>query len=181
MNHILPAIRNYLFLTVVLGLLYPLMITIVGQAAFPKQAGGSLVERNGKVIGSELIAQKFSSDRYFWPRPSAIDFNPLPSGGSNLGPTSSALKEAVRERQAKLGSNVPQALLFASASGLDPDIDPKSAMYQVERIAKVRGMSEEAVRSIVRKNIEGRQIGFLGEERVNVLKLNLSLDVALER
>jgi len=176
MNHILPAVRTYLFMTILLGLLYPVIITVIGQNTFPRQANGSLIERNGKVIGSQLIAQKFENDRYFWPRPSATDYNPLPSGGSNLGPTSAALKEAFSSRQSKLGLDAPKALLFASGSGLDPEIDVASAMFQIPRIARTRGMPEEELRSIISVNIEKRQFRFLGEERLNVLKLNLALD-----
>lgn len=163
-------------MTVLVGLLYPIAVTVVGQAAFPKQANGSLIERDGKVIGSELIAQKFEADRYFWPRPSATDFNPLPSGGSNLGPISAALKESVHLRQAKLGLEAPQSLIFASGSGLDPEIDPRAALYQVPRVAKGRGVPEETIRRIVMRQIQKRQLGFLGEERINVLKLNLAFD-----
>ena len=176
MNYILPAIKNYLFMTVLLGLLYPIVVTMIGQAAFSKQASGSLIERGGKIIGSELIAQKFEADQYFWPRPSATDFNPLPSGGSNLGPTSAVLKESVSLRQAKLGKDAPQSLLFTSGSGLDPEISPKAALYQIPRIAKARGVPEAILRSIVLIQIQKRQLGFLGEERINVLKLNLALD-----
>lgn len=176
MKNFILALRSYIYLTVLLGLLYPAFVTLIGQFTFSKQANGSLVQKDGKIIGSELIAQKFESDRYFWPRPSAVDFNPLPSGGSNLGPTSLSLKEAMVARQAKAGDVAPQSLLFSSASGLDPEIDPKAAAYQIPRIAKARGMPEENLRSIVASITERRQLGFLGEERVNVLRLNLALD-----
>lgn len=183
MNHVYgavkPAIRIYLVLTLLLGLLYPLLVTGIGQLAFPKTAQGSLIERNGVVIGSEFIAQKFESARYFWARPSAIDYNPLPSGGTNLGPTSKALKEAATERQGKLGANAPQGLLFASASGLDPQIDLESALFQISRVAQARNVPADTLRSTVMAHLESRQAGFLGEERVNVLKLNLALDAAL--
>lgn len=180
MKQYLLALRIYLFMTVICGLLYPLAVTVIGQSAFARQANGSLIERNGKVIGSELIAQKFESDKYFWARPSATDFNPLPSGGSSLGPTSAALKEAFTSRSAKLGLGAPDDLLFASASGLDPHISPKAALFQVPRVAKARGVPEANVRSKVEAAIERRQLGFLGEERVNVLKLNLALDGAID-
>lgn len=163
-------------MTVLLGLLYPVVVTVIGQTAFSKQANGSLIERGGKIIGSELIAQKFENEKYFWPRPSATDYNPLPSGGSNLGPTSASLQELVNSKRAKLGVDAPQSLLFASASGLDPEIDQAAALYQAPRIAKVRGVPEEVVRRIISANIEKRQLGFLGEERVNVLRINLALD-----
>jgi K+-transporting ATPase ATPase C chain len=177
MNHLMPAIRTYIVLTLLLGLIYPVAITGLGQALFAKRARGSLIEIEGKVVGSSLIAQKFEMPKYFWPRPSSIDFNPLASGGSNLGPTSQALKDAVQGRQAKLGAlPAPQGLLFASASGLDPHIDLDSAIYQIPRIAQARGMPVEEVRSTVLSQLEKRDLGFLGEERVNVLKLNLALD-----
>ena len=161
MNHIIHSLRSYLFLTLILGLVYPMFVTVIGQTLFSKQATGSMIEKNGKIIGSALIAQKFENEKYFWPRPSAVDFNPLPSGGSNLGPTSSALKETVIARQAKVGADAPQSLLFASGSGLDPEIDPEGALYQIPRIAKVRGMPEETIRSIITANTEKRQLGFL--------------------
>lgn len=176
MTHSLSSVRAYFFLTVLTGLLYPLIVTLVGKTAFPYQAGGSLIESQGRIVGSELIAQKFEAERYFWARPSATDFNPLPSGGSNLGPTSGALKEAVTSRLTRLGAGAPMELGFASASGLDPEISPEGALYQVPRVAKARGVPEEVVRSRVVDAIAGRQLGVFGEERVNVLKLNLALD-----
>lgn len=176
MKHILPAIRSYLVFTLLLGLLYPLLVTLVGQAAFSKEANGSLIEKDGKIIGSELIAQKFESERYFWSRSSATDYNPLPSGGTNLAPTSGVLKEAVNSRAAKLGRGAPQELLFASGSGLDPHISPETALFQIPRVAKERGMPEDELRSMVNSLVEKRQLGFLGEDRINVLKLNLALD-----
>lgn len=176
MKYFFPAVRSYLVLTLLLGLIYPVLMTGFGQTLFPKQASGSLIELNDKIIGSELIAQKFESPRYFWPRPSATDYNPMPSGGSNLGPTSKGLKEAVEARKVKLGALAPQGLLFASASGLDPETDLESALYQVSRVAEARGVPTEVIRSKVQAQLEKRELGFLGEEKINILKLNLALD-----
>jgi K+-transporting ATPase ATPase C chain len=184
MRHILPALRNYLFITVLVGLLYPLAMTGLAQVFFPYQANGSLIEKDGHVVGSGLLSQKFTTPRYFWPRPSAVDYNPLPSGGSNLGPISADLLKATQDRAkalgvtdpAKIAETVPQELLFASGSGLDPEIDLESALFQVSRVAQARGVPEAAIRSKVQESLEARQLGFLGEERVNVLKLNLALD-----
>ena len=171
------SVRSYLAFTVLLGFMYPLLIMAIGQTAFPKKAQGSFLEANGKIVGSSLIAQKFESPRYFWPRPSAVDYNPLASGGSNLGPTSKALKEAVDARKQKLAPDAPEELLFASGSGLDPEIDKASALYQISRVAHARGVPEETIRNKVTAHLEARDLGFLGEERINVLKLNLSLDL----
>lgn len=176
MKHLLPAIRIYLFLTLLVGVLYPAVVTIIGQLAFPNQANGSFIESHGQLVGSELIAQKFENEKYFWPRPSAIDFNPLSSGGSNLGPTSSGLKEAFESRAAKLGKDAPQDLLFASASGLDPDLSTEGALFQIPRVAKARGVPEETLRRMVLDSVHKRQLGFLGEDTVNVLKINIALD-----
>lgn len=163
-------------MTFLLGLIYPSLVTLIGQLGFPRLANGSLIEKDGKLVGSDLIAQKFESEKYFWPRPSAVDFNPLPSGGSNLGPTSASLKDAVESRRLKLGSKAPLDLLFTSASGLDPHISPEAAFYQIPRVAKARGVSESELKGQVIRLLERRQFGFLGEDRVNVLKLNLALD-----
>jgi K+-transporting ATPase ATPase C chain len=160
-----------LVLTVLLGLGYPVAMTALSQALMPAQANGSLILQGETVVGSGLIAQKFSKPQYFWPRPSAVDFNPQPSGGSNLSPASAALKTAMGER-----GSVPQDLLFTSASGLDPDISPAAAAYQVERVAQARGLAPAAVQEIVRLYNSLSQVGFLGEPRVHVLPLNLALD-----
>ncbi len=176
MKQILPALRSYLIFTLLCGLIYPVVVTLVGQSAFKNEANGSLIQRDGKVLGSILIAQKFENDRYFWGRPSAIDYNPLPSGGTNLGPTSQALKEAVGSRSRKLGNAAPKDLVYASGSGLDPHVSPEAALYQIPRISKVRGVPSEELRSMVLKLVENRQLGFLGEERINILRLNLALD-----
>lgn len=175
-NQFVPALRMLVALTIVTGVAYPLVVTVIAQALFRRQAEGSLIERDGKVVGSELVSQKFESDRYFWSRPSAGDYNPLPSGGSNLGSTSKALKERVEATKAKIGADAPQDLVFASASGLDPHITPEAALYQIARVAKARGLPEDQLRSLVGAKTEGLQLGFLGERRVNVLALNLELD-----
>jgi K+-transporting ATPase ATPase C chain len=173
-----------LFLTLFLGLGYPVLMTGFSKVLFPGQANGSLQYRpDGQVMGSVLIGQKFEQLKYFWGRPSAVDFNPMPSGGSNLGPTSKALKQAYEERLAKVQAAhpgqteaPPPDLLFASASGVDPHISPLAARYQINRVAQARGMDVKIIESLIQKATEGRQFGFLGEERVNVLMLNQALD-----
>jgi potassium-transporting ATPase KdpC subunit len=179
------AIRFTIVTTIVFGLGYPLLVTGLSQLIFPKQANGSLIEKNGQVIGSRLLAQGFSGDKYFHPRPSAAGngYDPLASGGSNLGPTNQALVTRVQQDVAKWqqenpGKAIPSDLVTASGSGLDPDISPASAEFQVPRVARARGMSVEDVRRIVGKHTQGRQLGILGEARVNVLELNLELDEA---
>jgi K+-transporting ATPase ATPase C chain len=181
-----PAIVVLIVLTVVTGVVYPLVVTGIAQLLFPHQANGSLIVKDGKVLGSALIAQPFDDPKYFWARPSAT--SPFPnnagaSSGSNLSPTNPALIKAVQDRVDALRaadpgntSRVPVDLVTASGSGLDPHISPAAALYQLPRVAKARGMSEDAVRALVDKNTEGRQLGFLGEPRVNVLLLNLALD-----
>lgn len=179
------ALRLFLILTIITGVIYPMFTTLIGQIAFSEKANGSLVKANGKIIGSSLIGQKFKDDRYFWPRPSAIDYNPLPSGGSNLGPTSAALKDSVTVRRdamerANPGSvTVPIDLLFASGSGLDPDISPQAARFQIDRVAHARGLdNNDKIRLIelVEKHIKQPDFGIFGEPRINVLKLNMALD-----
>jgi K+-transporting ATPase ATPase C chain len=181
---IFPAARMLLVLTVLTGIIYPLIITLAAGLIFPAQANGSLQMVNVQMVGSELIAQKFESNRYFWPRPSATDYNVFPSGGSNLGPTSTALQKAVQERAAVIRQSndladdavIPSDLLFASASGLDPHISPEAAQLQVDRVAATRHVPAEKVAALVDQFTEGPQFGLLGQPRVNVLLLNLALD-----
>lgn len=181
-----PALVVLALLSVVTGVLYPALVTGAGALAFPDQASGSLVRRGGRVVGSRLIGQAFSSPRYFWSRPSATSpaYNAGASSGSNLGPTNPALGSLVRSRVAALralGTDttpVPVDLVTASGSGLDPDISPASAEYQVPRVARARGLSEAAVRAAVRRHTAERTVGIFGERRVNVLLLNLDLDSA---
>jgi K+-transporting ATPase ATPase C chain len=176
----------FLLLTIVTGVAYPAFVTLVAQLAFPEQASGSLLRSDGKVVGSRLIGQSFSSPRYFWGRPSAT--GPMPnngavSSGSNHGPTNPALTAAIESRVAALraadpgnAARVPVDLVTASASGLDPHISLAAADYQVPRVARERGLSEDRVRQLVRDATQGRTFGVLGEPRVNVLQLNLALD-----
>jgi K+-transporting ATPase ATPase C chain len=197
LREIRPAILVLLALTLITGLAYPLAITGVAGAIFPKQAQGSLIERDGKVVGSALIGQEFKSDRYFHGRPSAsttpdpadssktvaAPYNAANSGGSNLGPTSKALNDRIKEDVEKLkaenpSSPVPVDLVTTSASGLDPDISPDAALFQVPRVAKARNLPEASVRDMVNQKTQGRLFGLFGEPRVNVLALNLALDAA---
>jgi K+-transporting ATPase ATPase C chain len=176
----------FLLLTLLTGVLYPLAITGVAQLLFPRQARGSLIERDGQIAGSELLGQEFTADRYFWGRPSAtgpMPYNGAASSGSNLGPTNPALKERVMARAAALRKAnptqqgaIPVDLLTASGSGLDPHISPAAAEYQAERVAQVRGLAPDAVRRLVQQHVEPRQWRVFGEPRVNVLQLNLALD-----
>ena len=178
-----PALVMTLLFALLLGLAYPLAITGIGQLVFPHQANGSLIEDKGQIVGSELLAQGFATDRYFHPRPSAAGkgYDPLASAGSNLGPASQALHDRVagdiKTLQASVpGSNVPLDLVTASASGLDPDITPGAALYQLPRVAKARRIDAEQLRVIVMGATEHPLLGFLGEDRVNVLMLNRQLD-----
>ncbi len=181
-----PALVVLLLLAGVTGLLYPLVVTGLAQLFFPRQANGSMIERGGVVQGSEWIGQPFSDPRYFWGRPSATGpfaYNAAASSGSNLGPSNPALEQAVKERvqalQAADPGNtqpVPVDLVTASASGLDPHISVAAALYQAGRVARLRGLSEAQVLDLVAQYTSGRQLGFLGEPRVNVLLLNLALD-----
>ena len=197
LREIRPAIVLLLGLTLITGLAYPLAMTAIAGVAFPKQAEGSLIERDGKVVGSSLIGQEFKSDKYFHGRPSATSapdpadatktvsapYNAANSGASNLGPTSKALNDRVKEDVDKLKAENPSAevpidLVTTSGSGLDPDISPEGALFQVPRVAKARNMPEDRVRQLVTNSTEGRLAGLLGEPRVNVLALNLALDAA---
>lgn len=185
-EHIRPALTMLLILTVLTGLVYPLTITGMTHLIFPDQSNGSLIVRNGKVIGSKLVGQYFDKPEYFWSRPSATStfaYNAAASGGSNLGPTNPALIEAVKARVTALRATdpgndapIPVDLVTASGSGLDPHISPAAALYQVKRVARGRGLGESILQTLVTQHIEGRQFGFLGERRVNVLELNLALD-----
>lgn len=182
----MQAIRVLLVMTVLTGLAYPAAVTGLAHVLFPRQAAGSLLARDGEVVGSELIGQPFSDPRYFWPRPSAtqgVPYNAMASGASNLGPTNRELVKTVRARATALRSAhpgaadpVPMDLVTASGSGLDPHISVAAALYQVPRVARARGMDERMVQDLVYRHVEGRTLGFLGEPRVNVLRLNLALD-----
>jgi K+-transporting ATPase ATPase C chain len=195
LKEIRPAIVMMVLFTVLTGLAYPLAMTGIAQVVFPRQANGSLIEKDGKVIGSELIGQNFAEDKYFHGRPSATTepdpkdasktipapYNAANSSGSNAGPTSKALIERVQGDVDKLKAEnpntaVPVDLVTTSASGLDPDITPAAAFFQVPRIAKARSLPEEKVRDLVTQWIEGRFLGLIGEPRVNVLQLNMALD-----
>jgi len=179
----LQAIRMLVVMTVITGLAYPLIVTGISQVLFKDEANGSLLRKDDKVIGSALIGQRFSDAKYFWGRPSAtspMPYNGAASSGSNQGPTNPALKEAVERRIKDHGvkTPVPADLVTASGSGLDPHISPAAAEYQIARVAKARGLLEEKLRALVVQHTEGRQLGLLGEPRVNVLRLNLALDGA---
>ncbi|MDN8011858.1 potassium-transporting ATPase subunit KdpC [Burkholderia multivorans] len=183
-----PLVVIFVVLTAVTGLAYPAVLTAFGQAVFPWQANGSLIERNGQVVGSALIGQSFDAPKYFWGRLSAtspMPYNATGSGGSNLGPLNPSLAEQVKARIAALrdagtdlSKPVPVDLVTASASGLDPEITPAAAAYQIQRVANARHLARETVAQLVAANTTGRQFGVLGEPRVNVLKLNLALDAA---
>jgi K+-transporting ATPase ATPase C chain len=187
----LQAIRQTLVWSIIAGVIYPLVFTVFAQLVFPNQANGSLVMRDGKIVGSEWMAQQFQGTRYFWPRPSAAGYGTGAAGlsassGSNLGPTSAQLQTNVRANAKALrdagrlaaDAPVPADLVYASASGVDPHVSPEAAEFQVARVAAARGMPIERVRSLVGEHIEPPQLGFLGEARVNVLLLNLALDAA---
>jgi K+-transporting ATPase ATPase C chain len=181
-----PAIVSIAIFTILMGVLYPLVITGIAQVIFPHQANGSLIVQNGQVVGSDLIGQSFDDPRYFWGRLSATapyPYNAASSTGSNLGPTNPALTDEVKARIAALkaadptnNSPIPVDLVTSSGSGLDPNISVAAALYQVPRVARARGLSEVVVRALINRFTEGRQFGVLGEPRINVLELNLALD-----
>jgi potassium-transporting ATPase KdpC subunit len=190
-SHLSPAVRLLGALTLLTGLIYPLAVTGIAAVAFPGGARGSLIERDGRVVGSEWIGQPFEEPGYFWSRPSATSrpFDGGASSGSNLGPTHPALAAQVTARIERLraadpgsaGQPVPIDLVTASGSGLDPHISPAGAIYQIRRVARSRGLDESSVRALVERAIEGRTFGVLGEPRVNVLRLNLALDALAGR
>jgi potassium-transporting ATPase KdpC subunit len=185
-NILRPVLVLFAALTVVTGLVYPIVVTAVAHAAFPHQANGSLIEKDGKAVGSELLGQQFDAPSYFWGRLSATSpnpYNPQASGGSNLGPTNPALADEVKGRISALHdadptntAPIPVDLVTSSGSGLDPDISPAAAAYQIDRVAKARKLSPNDVDALVQRETTGRQFGILGEARVNVLKLNIALD-----
>ncbi len=180
----MTAFRMLIVLSLLTGLLYTMVVTAVGHVLFPRQTQGSLVTRNGQAVGSELLAQRFMSPRYFWPRPSSADFATVPSGASNKGPTSEDLRRTVITRiDMAAGTNetaglhwAPRDLLYSSGSGIDPHISPEVARFQIHRVAVERQMPEVVIAGLVTSVTEGPQLCFLGESRVNVLKLNLMLD-----
>ncbi|HYK91495.1 MAG TPA: potassium-transporting ATPase subunit KdpC [Acidobacteriota bacterium] len=185
LRNLMPAVRVTLVLTILTGMIYPGIVTILSKLMFPKSANGSLIEANGKVVGSELIGQTFSRPEYFHGRPSAAGdgYDAANSSGSNLGPTNEKLATRVkadvalfRKANPYFADAIPSDLLTTSGSGLDPHISPASAYAQVPRVARARGVSDDTVRRLVAEAIEDRQLGFLGEPRVNVLRLNLALD-----
>jgi K+-transporting ATPase ATPase C chain len=181
-----PALMMLLTLTLLTGVIYPLAVTGLAQLFLPSLADGSLIIRDGKVIGSELIGQQFDDPKYFWGRPSATSpfpYNAAASSGSNLGPTNPAFIEAVRGRVSALraadpvnDTPIPVDLVTASGSGLDPHMSPAAAEYQLKRVARARGLGENTLRDLVARHTEGRQLGVLGERRINILKLNVALD-----
>lgn len=178
-----PTLLLFLFLSLVTGVVYPLVVTGAGQLLFSRQAAGSLIVHEGKAVGSELIGQSFTRPEYFWGRPSAASYDAAASSGSNLGPTNPALAELLNARAAALraahpdqGGPIPVDLLTASASGLDPQVSPAAAEYQVTRVAGARGLDPQEVRAAVARHTAGRQLGLFGEPRVDVLALNLDLD-----
>ena len=187
MKTLIISLKIFLFFTVLTGIIYPLLITGIAQLVFPEKANGSLIERDKKMIGSSLIGQQFDSTIYFSSRPSAIAYNPLPSGGSNYGLTNKKLKNLVDERKKHFISynqldsiiNIPSEMLFSSASGLDPHISPEAALLQVERVAHARNFDsnkKNELKQLITGLTENYQLGCLGEKRINVLKLNIELD-----
>lgn len=183
MTNFIQSLRIFLWLTLLTGIIYPLAVTLIGYLTMHNLANGQLVNSDGKIKGSFLIGQKFESEKYFWSRPSAVDYTPLPSGGSNLGPTSAQLKKNVLERKAKISAgttnqnnNLPADLLYASGSGLDPHITPKAALFQMNRIAQARNLPKETVAKLIEDFTEKSPLDLFGPPIINVLKINLALD-----
>jgi K+-transporting ATPase ATPase C chain len=176
MKVILQSLRIYIVLTLLTGIIYPLAMTGVAQLLFPRQANGSRIVEQNKLVGSNLIAQKFEDPKYFWPRPSAADYATVASGASNKGPTAADLKKAIDERRERFGTDAPVDLLTASGSGLDPHVSPEAARLQIPRVAATRSLAVEKISALVDQTIEPPQFGFLGDPRVNVLQLNRALD-----
>ncbi len=190
-TQLLISLRILLVMSVLTGIAYPLLMTGLAQLAFPDRANGSLVKNDGKIIGSELIGQQFDSCIYFWSRPSATGYNPIPSAASNLGPTSDKLAKQVDERRASFSKSnhltddmtIPVEMIFASASGLDPHISPEAAILQLDRVATSRNLSEaqkQALLQLIRNKTEKPQFSLLGEPRINVFELNLAMDIDLK-
>jgi K+-transporting ATPase ATPase C chain len=186
-TQVLIALKFLMAMTVLTGIFYPLIMTGIAQVSYPSKSNGSLILKDGKIIGSDLIGQKFDSSIYFWSRPSAVGYNPIPSSGSNYGPTSDTLRKLVNARRALFAEansitdilSVPKEMIFASGSGLDPHISPAAALMQVDRIAKARNFDnnrKEQLLKTVKEMTEMPQYLFLGEERINVLRLNIELD-----
>lgn len=186
-KNLIISLKLLLYLTIITGVIYPVLMTIISNAVFPSQSSGSMIEEQGKVIGSELIGQSFDNSIYFSPRPSAISYNPAPSSGTNQGPTNAVLKDSVEQRRKRYveinglaeGTHIPEDAIFASASGVDPHISIENALLQLNRIAKLRNFDENKrteLMELINRLIEKPQFGILGEERINVLKLNIQLD-----
>jgi len=187
MTQMIKNLKLFLWLTFITGIVYPLTITLIAQVLMPQKANGNFIEINGKIVGADRIAQKFTDAKYFWPRPSATNYSAMPSGGSNLGPTSEKLKHQIEERKAHLllanqanpEQAVPTELLFASGSGLDPDISLAAAEYQIPRIIQARNWPQEAnkaIKDIINVNTRGRSYPLFSQRYVNVLRLNIALD-----
>ncbi|MFA6433932.1 MAG: potassium-transporting ATPase subunit KdpC [Elusimicrobiales bacterium] len=177
MRTLITAVKLFVCMTVVTGIVYPLTVWVYAKAFFSDKAEGGVIIHGGKAVGAELIGQNFTKPGYFWPRPSAIAYNPMPSGGSNLSLTSRQLRDTMKKRGGKFGGvDVPADLVFASGSGLDPHLSPAAAFIQCDRVAKARGVAKVDIISLVDGMAEPRQDGFLGEPRVNVLLLNMKLD-----
>ncbi len=183
MKKMLNQLRMFIWMTFLTGIIYPVLVTMIAQLTMNHTADGNFISINEKIVGANLIGQKFESDKYFFGRPSAIDYNPLNSGGSNLGPTSTALKKTVEERREKLlkihptqKSEVPSELLFASGSGLDPHISVETAYFQIDRVSDARGLKKEDLENMIESQTIKRRFGFIGKPCINVLALNLALD-----